>query len=226
MLVRELIERVTSVYNQGVKNYYDRLSNRRIYSIISGVRSQLLTQMANKKQTITRWNYQTLDCVELETIDRSSCPCEVPTTCTILRSVEKIPPIINSLYGLLIDNVTLVDGTIINQTSDNKAKYKKYSKYTSKTPYYFIKNDYLYVINLDHLKYITITAVFEDLIDVYHLFKCGSQYDICNYSALDYNVPIDESLLNVLVMGAVQEISILQSNKQEQDERREETVNE
>jgi len=217
MLIKELIERVTSIYHQGARNYYTRLSNKRVYSIASTIRTLLLMQMANKKQSISPYNYETLPCIKLKTVDRVTCPCTTPLNCTVLKSEEKIPKIVNSLYGLLIQGVTLVDGTLINQAGVNQAKYVLYNKYTGNKPNWFIFDDYLYLINLQNVEFVTLTAIFEDILDKRLLFKCNPEDEICTYSALEENFTIDNNLITVIVKMIVEEISILQQEKKPQE---------
>lgn len=221
MLVRELIERITSIYHQGARNVFTRLSNRRIYSIANTSRALLLMQMANKKQFLSPFNYSTLSCVELMTVDKSTCPCAVPTLCNVLRSVHKLPKILNSLNGLLIQNVTLTDGTLINKSTVNAVKYVLHNKYTGKKPYYFIHDDYLWIVNLNHVEYVSIVCMFEDVISDKNLFKCDSEKpDFCVYTPLDEEFVIDEYLVNTVIQMTIQEISVLQGlkNKNQEDE--------
>jgi hypothetical protein len=213
MLIRELIERVTSIYHQGVRNYYTRLSNKRIYSIANSARTLLLIQIANKKQTISPFNYEILPCVPMEIIDTSSCPCEIPINCIILRSTIRLPKILTGINGLIIQNVTLTDGTLINSSSVNSVKYVQYNKYTGRNPYYFIHDNYLYIINLQHIRYVTVTAIFEDLLDKKIDFQCGANHNRCTYTPLNEKFTIDENLISTIVQMVVQEISVLQGNK-------------
>jgi len=58
MTIKEIIQRVQSLYSKGVQSDDVRLEDRHIYNKMITVRSKLISQEAKKRQKINQWNYQ------------------------------------------------------------------------------------------------------------------------------------------------------------------------
>ena len=89
MLVKEIIQRIQSLYSKGVQSSDSRLTARHIFNKVLTVRTKLLSQQSAKKQKISDWNYQTISCVELIEIPPHQCPCIPPLGCELVRSKFK-----------------------------------------------------------------------------------------------------------------------------------------
>lgn len=217
MQVRELIQRVQSVYSKGVESDDSRLSSRHIYNKLLTVRSRLISQEAKKKQKISPWNYQTLHCVELITVPKHECPCLPPIGCEILRSRYVLPKPLNGINGELIKSVTTIDRTLkIDEIAMNAINFQKGNKYTSKKVNYFIQEGYLYIITPTKMKALSITGLFEDPIQVeifQGLCDCQDCTQCIDYYATDF--PIDSSLIDALIELTLQEVVVLFSQTQE-----------
>lgn len=204
MKVKSIIQRVQSLYSKGVQSDDSRLSPRHIYNKMLSVRLMLITQKANKKQSLNQWNYQVLPCIELIKVDRHECPCLPPVGCKFYRSKYKIPKPIYSIFGPLIQSVTTVDGSVIfSATTWEGIKYEVNNKYTGKSPKYFIKNQYLYILGGNKPKVVTIPGgIFEDPIEVdKFLSYCNEGCTDCQEceSPLDKEFPIDGDLIEPLI---------------------------
>lgn len=212
MLIKELIQRIQSLYSKGVQSDDTRLTNRHIYNKLLSVRSRLVFQKANKKQTISQWNYQTIPCIELIKVPPHDCPCLPPVGCDILRSKYKIPKPISNTSGELIEWVRTIEKSIkIDRISINAVNSQRGNKYASKTPKYFVENEYLYIVTSPGLKVISIRGLFEDPIEVEE-FKgyCDTCIDCPN--CIDYlntEFPIDEELIEPMLELAANELVIL-----------------
>lgn len=228
MLIKEIIERVQTLYNNGVTPYYSRLSNRRIYSIIMSTRGILLGQMLSKNLKLTQYNYEVLSCIELETVDRDLCPCAVPGNCTILRSKEQLPEILTSSTGYAIQTVTSSDWKIkYDYLNVNAAQYFSYNKYTPTKPSYFLHNKYLYIINATVLQYVSMTAIFKDTIEALYKFTCNASPCLKYSSYLERELALDANLVNVVIQMVLQELSALspkQENKKDENTTSQEQV--
>ena len=167
LLIKEVIQRVQSLYSKGAQSDDSRLSQRHIYSKLISLRSKYISQQAKKRQKLNQWNFQTLPCVEVVKVPQSLCPCTPVSGCDILRTKYPLPKPLSDLNNHLIQSVTSVDGNVIfSEIQWNEVKYKASSKYTSTKPDFFVNDGYLYIIGLvqkmRHLKTITITGLFED----------------------------------------------------------------
>ena len=211
MTIGEIIQRVISLYSKGVPTDECRLTPRHVYSKMLTARSRLLMQKHNKKQKLSMWDYQTLECVELIKAKPYECPCYA-SGCDVLRSKCKIPQPIMALGGPLIYSVTSVDGSLVlSEESWISQKYSSGNKYTKTKPSYMWKNGYIYVMGANKMKVISIIGVFEDPVEIdeYPCKACGDETttDACA-SPLDREFPIEDGLLDVLVELCVQELVV------------------
>lgn len=212
MLVKEIIQRIQSLYSKGLQSDDSRLSSRHIYNKLLTVRSKLITQQANKKQRISDWNYQTIPCIEMIKVPEHDCPCIPPSGCEILRSKYRLPKPLLNLSVNLIKNVSSLGGNIFySEVTLAEKKYKRHSRYTSNKPDYFISDGYLY---LTHLKgsprVITLTGLFEDPVEAKNFEGLCSKIDCpdCDKckSPLDYEFPIDNDLIDTMIELSVKEL--------------------
>lgn len=164
MFIKELIQRVQSLYSKGVQSDDSRLSSRHIYNKLLSTRAKILTQKINKRQPISQWAYQTLPCVEMISALPSECPCLPPVGCKILKSKYPLPaPLVGHMNGHVLQSVTSIEGSIIfSETTWEKKKYAVGNKYTAKKPDFFIRNNYLYITTKTAPKVIAVTGLFND----------------------------------------------------------------
>lgn len=212
MKIKEVIQRVQSLYSKGVQSDDSRLTNRHIYNKLITVRAKLLRQRKNKKQKLSQWNYQILPCVELIEASKSECPCMPEIGCRILRTKHKLPKPISGLSGHLIDSVTSIDGSIVyDETTFKEKKFKKGNKYTKSKIDYYIRNEYLYLTHRDGPEVISITGLFEDPVEVENFPNiCDKDPDCkdCNNctSPLDKEFPLDMDLIDTTVELSLNEL--------------------
>ena len=212
MKVDEIIQRVQSLYSKGVQSDDSRLSDRHIYNKMITVRSKLISQQHNKKQKISQWNFQSLNCVELIKAEPHECPCLPPAGCEILRTKYKIPRPLTGLNSHLIQSVTSVNGDVIfSEISWETKKYKSSNKYTAYKPDYYFRNGYLYITHKTGIKLISITGLFDDPLEAENFPSlCKENCKECNdcESFLDKEFPIDNDLLDTLIDMCKQELIV------------------
>lgn len=216
MKVIDIIQRIQSLYSKGVQSDDSRLTNRHIYNKMLTVRSKLLRQRINKKQTLSQWNYQTLPCVELILASKTECPCLPEIGCKILRTVQQLPKPISGLNGHIIDSVTSVDGSIVyDLTTFKEKKYKGGNKYTKGKIDYYIRNNYLYLTHKGGPEVVSITGLFEDPVEAMsypNMCERGSNNIGC-FSPLDIEFPIDMDLIETMIELSLNElIQVFNSN--------------
>lgn len=201
MQLREIIQRVQSLYSKGVQTDDTRLTPRHIYSKLLTVRILLIFQKINKKQQLSDWSFQTLPCVEMITAPAHECPCLPSVGCKILRSKHPLPKPIEGINGHLIRSVNSIDGSILyDEISWNAYKNKKGSKYTSQKPDFFIRNDHIYITHRRGPKVLSITGIFEDPVEAetYPSFCKEVIVDPCR-DIQDMEFPIDGNLIEGLL---------------------------
>jgi len=221
MLIKEIIQRVQSLYSKGVQSDDSRLSSRHIFSVLISLRSTLLTQKINKKQSVSQWNYQTLNCVELIKAMPYECPCLPQVGCEILRTKHKLPkPLQGLMDGHMLQSVTSLEGSVtFSKTTWRAKKYKRGSKYTSNKPDYFIRDEYLYVTSKKGARFISIEGLFEDFIEVDNFPNfCEEDCTDCQdcVAIFDKEFPIDRGMIKTIVeMASVELLAQFNAGKED-----------
>lgn len=130
------------------------ITDRFIYSLLLKHVSWLIKR-EDDKGMLRRYSniFNTLDFLCLIEVDKSDTGCFcIESGCTIRRSKDKLPPMYEGSYGPIIRAVTSIDGTtIVTQTFPSTFQQmlrQKLFQY-NKTPYYYLLNDYLYLVNRD-----------------------------------------------------------------------------
>lgn len=156
-------------------------SQRRVLFFLLKARAVLLTKKIASKAILSQYNYQTIPCIPLVEIDQSECPCAPASGCRFLRSKYPIPLTINGFKA-----VTSIIGNIRYSPVDwDKIKYKLSSRMSAErtAPYYTLKTGkggtYLYVHNDIHKAQVTVTAIFDNPIDVQCYPDCEGKIDRC-----------------------------------------------
>lgn len=203
--IGKVLQLVQSEYSKGVQSVSTRLTYRHIYESFKGFRSKLLTEKANKKQTISQWAYQTLPCVELIPASIHECHCVPAVGCSALKTKYPIPKIIYGMDKPLIQSVTSLNGEIVySESSWLGKKYKSGNKFTSGIPDYIVRNDNIIITHKGGPKIISITAVWDDPIDAalypsYCKSECKGNECIECKSMLDFDFAIDQAMIPALI---------------------------
>lgn len=218
MVVQEIIQRVQSLYSKGVPSRSSRLMSRQIYSVMLSIRSTLIFNKINKKQFISLWNYVTLPCVELIQVTQNECPCIIAPGCMILRSKFPLPKPLNSINKYMIKSVTSVDGqTIFAEVTYISKNYRKYDKYTSLKPDFFIKDEYLYISVVRKMKAVTVTLLAHDPYEAMsYPGKCDiTDVNTCPVAPFEIDFSIDEDLVKTLIEMVAAELLIVFQPKED-----------
>lgn len=208
MILKEIIQRVQSLYSKGVQSDDSRLSDRHIYNKLLTTRAKLIIQKVNKRQMISQWDFQTIECIELEEAPSYECPCIPPYGCVILKTKLPLPkPLTGLMQGHMLQSVTSIEGSIIfSETTWKNKKYKKGNKYTGTKPDYFIRNNHLYLTTKVGPQVISVTGLFEDPIEVESYNNlCYSQNTDCT-SPLEKEFPIELDMVDTLIELVVKEL--------------------
>ncbi len=130
------------------------LTDRYVYSIVVKY-SQLLMRRQDSQNKLMKFNsiWRTLDCLELIEVDKiEACCAGIKSGCTIRRTKEKLPVMLEGYWGPLIRTVSSIDAseelyatTPGQYTSMTKTTGFKYNKFK----YFWYLNGYLYMPNLD-----------------------------------------------------------------------------
>ena len=227
MLIQEAIQSVQSLYSKGVHTDDTRMSSRQIYSKLSTVRSMLLAQKLRKKQRLNDQSYQTLNCIKLIKAAKHECPCIPNLDCNVYKTEMTIPDFLIG-FKPMIESVTSIDGEIsFNRTTWQRVKDVAYHKYTGNSPVYWLKDNFVFVMNNKKMQFLAIRGVFEDVLAA-HRFNssCYSAQPCCDdcddidpcVSNLSYEFDMDSDLIDTAIKLTYSELlpiflSIQQDNR-------------
>ena len=198
MKINEAISRLRVILKNGIASAGNTLSSRFLYSILKTLRTKRIRQKLDSYFYLSPFYYSTIECLPLELGKFNDCPC-FTNDCFILRSKYKIPKIMSTRNKLAIKSVTNLNGMIISESTPTKEEYKKYTRTKKDELSYFIHNNYLFIKGSTTLKVISITAIFENPLDLASINACdpnGIQLDVCIYDPTKEDFPIDEDLFD------------------------------
>jgi hypothetical protein len=166
MTIGEAISRIQSLYSKGVPSDDSRLATKLVYNKLLTVRARVSVQELRKNRQFSEWDLQSLDCVEM--IPQPAVPCGENKVCKVMRSKYELPSAIagDDKEGIV---VTSIDGFIkFNRTTFDSYKFIAGNKYGSRKQFYFINDNYLYLVN-SRVSKLQINAIWRDPIEVYRL---------------------------------------------------------
>jgi hypothetical protein len=162
--VGEAISRVRNTL-KGVKED-SFLTDRQIYFVITKYAKTFIKREDNQMRLMKMSSlFKTLPYVELIDVDKVEAGCiGVYSGCYFKRSKEKLPSILNGMFGPLIRTLSSIDGSIelsktepgtwVSMTKSTTFKYNKRA-------YFWYLDGYIYVPNVDW-DAIKVEAIFEN----------------------------------------------------------------
>ena len=165
MRIGDILQRVQSLYNKGIKSDDSRLSDRLIWNKLVSVRAKIIVEDSRKGRSINDHIEQDLY-VSMTYTD--NLPCGGISTCRSMVSKEFIPLFLDTGKKELV-KVLSHDGLInYNRTKFEDVKHISGNKYTSSMQHYFFKSEKLRIVN-SKAKKMLIKGVWEDPIKVHRL---------------------------------------------------------
>jgi len=209
MYIKEVIERIQSLYSKGVSSDESRLSDRHVYNKILTVRMQLISQQLKKKQRVSDWNYSVLPCVELIKVPNHECSCLGDLGCDVYRTKFKVPRVLTDSNRHYVEYVmTVENGQRIEEVSRQGVLYLKGNKYTGTKPKYLFENGYFYFPLKKSPGVVKIKLLAEDPLEAKHYPSLCDDCQDCTdcIPAYDHEFDIDGDLIEPLIDICVQEI--------------------
>lgn len=186
-------------------------SQRFIYYHLLRYRARLIREKVRRDMPISHWNYQTIDCIPLEKTDLSECPCVPADGCVFMRTKLRIPKPLDRLKS-----VTSTDGQITYTYVEwERLKHKLTSRFEGErsSAYYTLKTrqdgTHLYLYNDTHKKYITVTGVFENPLEVQFFTDCEGNVPQCR-NPLDQEFILDPDITTIMYDLAIRQLTIKQ----------------
>jgi len=170
------------------------LTDRYIWSVIQKY-AKLYIKRQDNLNMIMRFNsfFRTIPCLDLVEVDKvEACCAGIKSGCTIMRTKDKIPKVMQGPFGPLFRTVSSIDGSIEvyrtepgTYTSMTKVTTFKYNK----NKYYWYLNGYLYFPNIEW-EGVKVEGIWED--DINPLACDAADGDGCVLRQdQDSNIPDD-----------------------------------
>lgn len=184
MTIKEHIYAIKNIISKGTSSDDLRITNRLIQHYFTLARNMLIKRRIDKNNHISESNYQSI-CIPLALATYDQCtgvPSDI--NCQVLRSTCKLPKEIISKWDTTI-KARFIDFTEIPRGTPNKTKYAKYSLTNQNSPYYFLKDEHLFLLTSKPIKTIILRGIWEDptnltlncTLQSENNFSCHSQDD-------------------------------------------------
>lgn len=200
----ESISRVRNILKAVKEDAF--MTDRFIFSMIMKYAKQLIRRQESEGKVFDYQSlFQFIPCVELIELDRiPECCTGIRTGCTIMRTKNPLPEILNGSRGPLIRTVASLDlSTDLQLTSPSV--YANLTKLTSykynRTKYYWFLDNHIYVPEVEW-EGIYLEAIFDDDIAAY---VCGNDTGKCT-PAQDIPLNIPEYLFAEIEQMVIQEM--------------------
>jgi len=189
MTIREALSNVRTVLKK--INADTILFNKEI-AIILNKHSEWLVNQTSESYKLGGRNviFQTYNCAEVIDAPAVDECCNIVTNCTIRRTKDKIPTAYEDSYGVIIKDITSVDGsTVLKYATLSDYKSKKTNPWgKKKDKFWFYNNGYIYG---DLPLKVRIVGLFKDDISKQNQCEsCGTPEEDCvAYLDTEWTVP-------------------------------------
>lgn len=204
--VGEAISRVRNTLKAVKEDAF--LTDRTIYYSLIKYAKTLIKREDNQYRLMRMSSiFKVLPYIELIDVDKVEAGCTgVYSECYFKRSKEKLPTILNGMFGPIIRTVSSIDGTIeLSRTepgiwiSITKSSTFKYNK----ALYFWFLNGYLYCPNIDW-DAIRVEAIFEGALDT-----CDTDSKCEIFQNTEFNIP--EYLFSEIEQFVIKELTMTMS---------------
>jgi len=190
MTLNEIAYNLLNQIRGGRSHHDEHISLDQIKFNIKHYRAVFIRRDFARSGFNSRHTEQDLGCLELKKVDPSKC-CNLPSSCSVYRTIEKIPRTIRYNFEEALTHVGDITGTgTIPIVNFNMVKFLTYDKYTNKNYKAYMIEDYLYIYNAEGLKYINVRGVFEDPQEVEKFKDCDGT-DCYDDNVNNYPIPMD-----------------------------------
>lgn len=187
----KIIYDLLSILKGGYISDDEQITPSQVGFWVDNIRAILIRQQFTKGQSLNNDIIQTINCLDMEEIDASLCPCEI-VGCTILRSVKQIPTTIETEFKNLITRVSspYIKGITFSHIPFSRVPYVNSMKFGKNIVKWFIHDRYIYLISKNvYIDKISLSGVFQFPEDLREYSDCSnspcytddSYYPIANH---------------------------------------------
>lgn len=200
--LKEITDDIRAIASSGSNPDNFKIPDEQIFYWINQARAMLINQSLAKKDDLNDTWLQQINCMALEPADESEC-CLAPSGCYVLKTVKKVPSTIDTWKPNWIVSVTTAFGDQIPKSNQFSNRYQKYNKYTGNKKYYYLKNDYIYVVNNEDLSIINVQALFEDPMELANFPTCEGGVCFSTDSAYPVSANMSSQITDIIIKTKV-----------------------
>lgn len=213
MTIQQHIDSIKHIFSSGIESDDFRISDRFVFHQMKMVRAMLLQREADKLHFLPDENYQTINCIKLILTNAHDCNC-VPEElgCKVRRSESKLPGVLARQKTGYIMTVSTPGGTIIPFRHLSSINNVKYRVTYNKKPFWYIHNQYLYIVNFNQLPAVIVTAIFDEPDELSNILLCddtGTQSETACFDPKSDSFPIDTALASAMEDEVIKRISLM-----------------
>ena len=179
MTLDEIAYNLLNLVRGGRTSNDENISISQIKFNIKHYRAMFIRRDYARNGHVSKTIEQDLGCLKLKQVDASKC-CDLPPTCTVYRTVYKLPRTVRFNFKDAFTFIGKPDGTgTIPRVEPYEVEYLEYDKYTKGHTKYYVIDEYIYVYRPKGLEAINVRGVFEDPEEVFNFNTCndGPCYD-------------------------------------------------
>ena len=206
MLIREITAYIQTILNKGPRSDDSLLSDRAIYFMVKSIRAKLLKQRFDKYNTINEFNYQYIDCVQLERKTLYDCPC-MTQECKFMVSKQIIPRYMTTRNDHLIKVFTIDGNEIPFITSKKDINNFKHTLTKANKLVAFLHKERLTITGAEPtmIKTVTLKILAEDPLEIANFPSCDGTTPCFDPYYQDF--PMDTDLIETLTKMSYDEFA-------------------
>ena len=197
MTLNEIAYNLLNLVRGGRSNDDEHISLDQIKFNIKHYRAMFIRRDYARNRLMTNHIEQDLGCIPLERVDASKC-CNLPTNCTVYRTVLDIP---KTVRFNMQDGITFIGAAnglnTIPRVEPYFVEFLPFDKYTSNKSKAYVIEDKIYIYNPNGMEVINVRGVFEDPEVIANIATCEKGY--CYDDNTPFPMPMD--MVSLITQG-------------------------
>jgi len=201
---KKLVSRISNSLNSINKDA--RIPKRYILEVATNKAIFLMSQKFRDMSLFRETNlFTTVDCVELEKIDKYKCDIVEFKSCnTVMKSRKKLPELIYSRHGSSLKEVTNIDFSLdFRPTTPFRFRRDKRREGYGIDRFFYVKDGYLYLPDSD-VKTVSIYLYTPNTYEATKVSDCKSNQCL---NPWDFEFACSSKLLEVVIQETIKEIA-------------------
>lgn len=184
-----LIEDLMQIIRGSKVSDSEKISKRQVEDWIHQYRALLLRNELSSGDFVNPDYVQTIASIKLVPVNSADEGALVETDTVFYRSEQRLPKTVNLRQASGITYIGTLDKKRIQLVPGHRAEFQLYKRFTPTKPVAYIEDQYLYVVNPNGLKYVTVRGIFEIPTEVYEYADSSNTDKYWDLSTTKYPIP-------------------------------------